>query len=276
MASPPPVMTAPYTVEILSAQNVILASQGFEISFTILTNPPEQVSKVPFRAEIRLPEESKTIRLMHEGEVLTEMTLSAHAPTISLTSPTGGQTWAATGNYTIRWQGSDLDGDILHYTVLYRQGEGDWSVLAADLTTTELTVDAAYLPGGTAAQVQVLATDGINTTAVESGLFTVGRKPPEAFITYPTEGVSFMPDASFFLQGAAYDLEDGRLPDPAYHWASNKDGDLGTGASNLVILSPGPHVIILTVTDSDGNTAIKTLRLSAGSRQSLPLIWRGR
>ena len=91
-------------------------------------------------------------------------------------------------------------------------------------------------------------------------------KPPEAFITYPAEGASFMPGVSLFLQGTAYDLEDGTLPDSAYRWKSDKDGDLGAGASNLVFLSPGPHIITLTVTDSDGNTAVKTIRLSAGSR----------
>ena len=100
----------------------------------------------------------------------------------------------------------------------------------------------------------------------------MGRKPPEAFITYPAEGASFMPGVSLFLQGTAYDLEDGVLPDSAYHWTSDKDGDLDTGASNLVILSPGPHVITLTVTDSDGNTAVKTIRLSAGSQQFMPLM----
>jgi len=42
-----------------------------------------------------------------------------------------------------------------------------------------------------------------------------------------------------------------------------------------VILSPGPHVIRLTVTDSDGNTAIKTIRLSAGYQVFLPTILQG-
>ena len=88
------------------------------------------------------------MRVKHGATVLTEMSISAHAPTLSLTSPSGGQTWGGTGNYTIRWQGSDVDGDTLHYTVLYRQGTGDWGVLGADLTANELIVSAAGLPGG--------------------------------------------------------------------------------------------------------------------------------
>jgi|GEM_PF-1982875 len=46
--------------------------------------------------------------------------------------------------------------------------------------------------------------------------------------------------------------------------------------TNLALLSPGPHVITLTVTDSDGSTAVKTIRLSAGDRLFLPTVLRGR
>jgi hypothetical protein len=275
MSVAPSTTTGDYTVEVLDAQGSLLSSQGFSVSFLALSNPPQDLSEAPFVVAVRFPDGARTIRVKHGATVLTEMSISAHAPSLSLTSPSGGETWGATGSYTIRWQGNDIDGDTLHYTVLYRQGAGDWGVLGADLTANELTADAADLPGGTAAQVQVLATDGINTTTTESDLFTVDHKPPEAFITFPAEGASFMPDVSLFLQGTAYDLEDGTLPDSAYHWTSDKDGDLGTGASNLVILSPGPHIITLMVTDSDGNNAVKTIRLSAGDRLFLPMVLRG-
>jgi hypothetical protein len=271
----PPVVAGAYSVEVVDAQGIILATQGFDVSFAILADPPQDADEGPFWTTVRLPAGSTQLRVKHGGTVLTGIIISAHAPTLSLTYPSGGQTWGATGNYTIRWQGDDVDGDTLHYTILYRQGTGDWSVLGTDLTANELTVNAADLPGGTAAEVQVLATDGINTTAVESAPFTVGRKPPEAFITYPADDAGFMPGVSLFLQGTAYDLEDGALPDSAYRWTSNKDGDLSSGASNLVILSPGPHVIMLTVTDSDGNTAVKTIRLSTGNQVFLPTIVRG-
>jgi hypothetical protein len=251
-----------------------LASQGFDVSFVVFSNPLQDIEKAPFDVAVRFPDGARTVRVRKGTQILTEVAVSPSAPDAAMVHPTGGETWTAGGNYTIRWQASDPDGGLLYYTVLYRQGTSDWIVLGADLTTNELTVDAAGLPGGNAAQVQVLATDGINTATAESGLFTVGRKGPEAFITYPAEGASFMPGVSFFLQGTAYDLEDGTLPDSAYRWTSNKDGDLGTGASNLVILSPSPHVITLTVTDSDGNTAVKTLRISAGSQQFMPLIYR--
>lgn len=275
LASPPAIRIGAYSVEVLDTTQQVIASQGFDVSFEALSNPPQDLDEAPFEVVVRLPDNARRLRVKRGATVLTEMMISAHVPTLSITSPTTGQNWAASGNYTIRWQGSDLDGDILHYTVLYRQDAGDWIVLGDDLTNSELTVDAAGLPGGPAAQVQVLVTDGINTTTAESGLFTVDRKGPKTFIANPAEGASFMPGVSFFLQGTAYDLEDGKLPDSAYRWTSNRDGDVGTGASNLVILTPGLHVITLTVTDSDGNTAVKTIRLSAGDRLFLPMVLRG-
>jgi hypothetical protein len=273
-AASPSAFTGTYSIDVLDVHGQPLASQGFDVSFVVFSNPLQDIEKAPFDVAVRFPDGARTVRVRKGTQILTEVAVSPSAPDAAMVHPTGGETWTAGGNYTIRWQASDPDGGLLYYTVLYRQGTSDWIVLGADLTTNELTVDAAGLPGGNAAQVQVLATDGINTATAESGLFTVGRKGPEAFITYPAEGASFMPGVSFFLQGTAYDLEDGTLPDSAYRWTSNKDGDLGTGASNLVILSPSPHVITLTVTDSDGNTAVKTLRISAGSQQFMPLIYR--
>jgi hypothetical protein len=44
----------------------------------------------------------------------------------------------------------------------------------------------------------------------------------------------------------------------------------------LVTLSPGAHVITLTVTDSDGSTAVKTISLSAGDLVFLPVIRKDR
>ena len=181
--------------------------------------------------EVRLPTGAKTIRLIHGNHVLAETQVSASAPFLSVTSPVAGEFWPSGGSQMIRWQGSDADGDELRYMVYYRQGAGDWGVLSTDLLTGELSVDSQYLPGGTDARIRVMATDGINTTAIDSAPFTVGRKGPEAFITYPADGASFMPGVSLFLQGTAYDLEDGALPDSAYRWTSNRDGDLGTGTA---------------------------------------------
>lgn len=80
--------------------------------------------------------------------------------------------------------------------------------------------------------------------------------------------------AALWLQGYAYDLEDGALAETALRWSSSRDGDLGTGSQVLVSLSPGEHLITFTATDSDGNAATATVRVYVGHRVYLPLVLR--
>nr|MBC8253237.1 hypothetical protein [Ardenticatenia bacterium] len=106
--------------------------------------------------------------------------------------------------------------------------------------------------------------------------FTVGRKGPQVFILSPESDVTIWPGAPLWLQGYAYDLEDGTLGEEALNWSSNRDGDLGTGTEVLVTLSPGQHIITLSATDGDGNTAITTINVFVGYKARLPLILHNR
>jgi hypothetical protein len=201
--------------------------------------------------------------------------VSAHAPVVTVLSPNGGETWAASGAYTITWTANDLDGDPLTYSVLYSNDGQNWVPVGTTITATQLTVNAAELAGGGVARVRVLATDGVNTSSDESdATFTVGRKGPQVFILAPVSGVRFMPGTPLWLQGYGYDLEDGTLEGAALRWRSDRDGDLGTGSQALVTLSPGPHVVTLTATDRDGATATASVNVFAGSEIFLPLTIR--
>ena len=207
---------------------------------------------------------------------LAVRSVSAHAPVVDVLSPNGGETWAASGTYTITWTASDLDGDPLTYSVLYSPDGNNWVPVGTAITTTQLAVNAAELAGGTAARVRVLATDGVNTSSDESdAAFTVGRKGPSAFILAPEGEVRFMPGTPLWLQGYGYDLEDGTLEGAALRWRSDRDGDLGTGSQALVTLSPGRHVITLAATDKDGNHVTASITVYAGGKTYLPLVLRG-
>jgi hypothetical protein len=207
---------------------------------------------------------------------LAVRSVSAHAPVVDVVSPNGGETWAASGTYTITWTANDLDDDPLTYSVLYSPDGNNWVPVGTVITTTQLAVNAAELAGGTAARVRVMATDGVNTSSDESdAAFTVGRKGPSAFILAPTGDVRFMPGTPLWLQGYGYDLEDGTLEGAALRWHSDRDGDLGTGSQALVTLSPGRHVITLAATDKDGNQATASITVYAGGKTYLPLVVRG-
>ncbi len=98
------------------------------------------------------------------------------------------------------------------------------------------------------------------------------RKGPLAYILSPDGDKTIPSDTTLFLEGYAYDLEDGTLGEIALHWTSDRDGDLWTGSQALADLSLGQHVITLTATDGDGNTATATINIFVGSKTYLPTI----
>jgi hypothetical protein len=178
----------------------------------------------------------------------------------------------------VTWTAGDLDGDPLHFALSYStDGGASWIPAGVDLTGTQHALDVSLLPGGTSVLLRISATDGVNTTNdVSDAPFTVGRKAPMAFILSPKDHARFFPGQAIWLEGRAFDLEDGTLDDAALRWSSNRDGELGAGKLLITTLSPGGHTITLTATDSDGARATAMVRLSAGSRQFMPLIWRSR
>ena len=198
--------------------------------------------------------------------------MSDNSPVVHVISPNGGENWSSIGEGTIAWNGSDADGDILYYTVLYTPNGTDWVTISTNITATQTTVVLDEIPGGDGAKIQVIATDGINTSLDESdGSFTVGKKGPSAYILSPSPNTVIPNGTSFYLNGYAYDREDGQLNDATFHWSSDKDGYLGEGMIVLVNLSSGDHLITLTVMDSDGNIATDIIHIFVGSNIYLPL-----
>jgi hypothetical protein len=204
--------------------------------------------------------------------------VSANPPTVTVLSPNGGEIWGATGTYTITWAANDPDGDPLTYSVLYSPDQSNWVPVGAAITQTQLAVNAAELVGGNGAKVRVLATDGVNTSTDESNdPFTVGRKSPQAFILSPPEDITITLNTPLWLEGYAYDLEDGPLGDEALRWSSSLIGELGTGSLVVVLLPEGQHVITLTATDSEGNIGTDTVHVYVvPHRIYLPLIVKNR
>jgi hypothetical protein len=265
-----------YCLEAQDAGGTVLSGYCFDLAFRNYETG-EATNVDGFNLMLPYPSGAARIVLRKGAQQLAIRPVSAHVPTVTVLSPNGGETWAATGTYTITWTASDADGDPLAYSVLYSPNGSDWLPVAAGITQTQVAVNAAELAGGNAARVRVLASDGVNTTADESDApFTVARKAPQAFILSPERDITIAPGTPLWLQGYAYDLEDGTLPDMALRWSSSRDGNLGTGSQVLVSLSPGEHVITLTATDSDGNVTSATVRVYVGHKVYLPLVLRNR
>jgi hypothetical protein len=263
-----------YCLEAQNAGGTVLSSYCFDLAFRNYETG-EATNVDGFNLMLPYPSGAARIVLRKGAQQLAIRPVSAHAPTVTVLSPNGGETWVATGIYTITWTANDADGDPLAYSVLYSPNGSDWLPVAVNITQTQVAVNAAELAGGNAARVRVLASDGVHTTADESDApFTVARKGPQAFILSPERDITLAPGTPLWLQGYAYDLEDGTLQDTALRWSSSRDGNLGTGGQVLVNLSPGEHIITLTATDSDGNVTTATVRVYVGHKIYLPLVLR--
>lgn len=229
------------------------------------------------------PYDDRTARIvLKQGETeLASRWVSANAPTVTVLSPNGGESFAET--MSISWTVSDEDGDDLHYTVQYSPDDGGrWLAVAVDWTTSTLELDAenvSTLPGGDQARIRVIATDGVNTGEDQSdAVFILARKSPQAYIAEPKSGSEFEWGSTVVLGGAGLDAEDGSLGDEALAWTSNLSGTLGTGGELWVSdLITGSHRITLTATDSDGDTGTDAITIFVGvslNKIYLPIVLR--
>ena len=76
---------------------------------------------------------------------------------------------------------------------------------------------------------------------------------PEALITSPTEGNSYVEGDSVHFIGSGIDEEDGELAGSSLTWSSDIDGVIGTGRSfSRTDLSVNTHIIKLVAMDSNG------------------------
>jgi len=250
-----------YCLEAQNASGTPLVSRCLDLTF-VNYGTGEATNVDGFNLMLPYPSGVARIVLKKESQELAVRPVSANEPVVAVLFPNGGESWAASGTYTITWTASDADSDPLTYSVLYSPDGTDWVPVGTAITETQLAVNAAELAGSTNARIRVLASDGVNTSADESDApFTVGRKPPQAFIISPEADSATLEGTPVWLEGFAYDLEDGTLGDASLGWASSRDGDLGTGAQVLTTLSLGQHILTLTATDSNGNVGTATVQV---------------
>ncbi|HLP16320.1 MAG TPA: Ig-like domain-containing protein, partial [Bacteroidota bacterium] len=137
------------------------------------------------------PTDLGSIQIRRGTTILKEIKRSAHAPSVSITSPANGVTW--TGTQTLSWSGADQDQEKVLYTVRYSNDGGTtWQSLAANYDRTSLSINSAQLPSGRSCLLRVSATDGtLNFTSkdvslsVDNGMAIGLLSPSNAGVNVP-------------------------------------------------------------------------------------------
>ena len=212
------------------------ATTAFQSSFSFL------VPEVPGTRKMQL-----YINNIFSGEQI----VSNGSPVVNVITPTSGTT--ADAELNVQWTGSDPDGDDLHYSVQYSGDDGQtWSLLAHDImeTTTKCT-ELRLLPGGNAARVKVIATDGWNTGEAISPPFTVPLRAPTALILSPQPGQTFQTGHLIPFSGAGRDPDDVSIPGSSLFWRLVGSSRSGEGSQwEIADLPPGNYTAGLMVLDS--------------------------
>lgn len=284
----------PYSLTLENSAGDILYSHPFNLSVSF----GQDIAATPqFFGEV-FPYLSGVTRIVlyHAGVELAARPVSPHAPTVTVVSPSGGETFSE--SLTITWVAYDPDDDNrLHYADTYRaaginvsrfSGMGvvlqysaddgaTWSYLGSGQLTTTLTIeDLSNLPGGDDALVRVIVSDGVNTNYSDSPVFSLVRHAPEVSIIEPHSLRRFAWGEAVILRGAALDAEDGPLTEIV--WTSDIGGALGVGQELLLTtLITGMHHITAQATDSDLMTGAATVTVGVGveyEKVYLPLVLR--
>lgn len=274
-----------YAVELQnSAQNVLYA-----LNFTPVFSDSEDIPVDVFDFSFQMPKQAGVARVVLKDGVNTLATIlvSSSAPNVDVLVPTSGAT--ISGETTISWSASDLDpGSALSFNVLFSKDNGQsWLPLAAGLTTTSLTLDAAHLPQTNLGRIRVIATDGFNTSTADSATFSVIGGLPTVNIVSPQTGSSIPAGATLSVQGQATDVAGNPIPENQMIWAYTAAGaaapvQFGVGSAIPLTLPAGAYTVTLTAVDIQNNTSAQStihLALTAntttnGSKVYLPLLMR--
>lgn len=185
-------------------------------------------------------------------------------PTATISGPAAGSSFAAGTAVTLTGTGTDPEDGALSGPSMVWTSDLDGQIgTGGSVTTTKLSIGVHTIT------LTVMDSDG--GVDVRPITVPITNNLPAAIITAPPGGSSFEAGTAVVFTGTGTDVEDGALSDSALVWASDLDGEFGTGESVTTSeLSIGVHTITLTVTDSDGGTNTHPITVPITERPSPP------
>ena len=167
------------------------------------------------------------------------------APVAAIISPDNNAFFEDGVSITFEGTGTDDEEDSEKLTYNWSCGEHSTLSTTASFTTSSLEAGSHVIT------FTVTDSKGLSNTEVQSITIRIGNENPVAAITSPSDGTAYGMNDVIIFKGTGTDTEDGTLSDSSLVWASNIDGEIGTGTSvTSNTLSSGTHIITLTATDN--------------------------
>ena len=143
-------------------------------------------------------------RTVMSAYTLEDLSLGNGSPTVSITSPTNGATYAAPANITIVATAADSDGTVSN--VAFYQG----STLFGSTNASPWLYAWANVTTGSYA-LKAVATDNLGAATTSSVVNVVvvvgGNSSPTVAITSPASGTTFTPPANITMTASASDSD---------------------------------------------------------------------
>ncbi|PIE70201.1 MAG: hypothetical protein CSA22_09035 [Deltaproteobacteria bacterium] len=178
-------------------------------------------------------------------------------PTARILSPVNLNRIYYHGDYIVfEGEGEDAEDGTLTGASLVWSSSRDGQLGTGNQITTHTLTPARHT-------ITLTVTDSNGATATDMITIQVGNTAPTGRISRPLDNSVFDPGAYIEFIGSGRDLEDGELTGSSLSWSSSRDGHLGEGETLYVDdLSRGTHIITLTLTDKDRDTATDFITLT--------------
>ena len=229
--------TGDYFIKLLDSGGALIQENSFGVSFTMNVEPEGliDVDTASFVIAIPYDESAKaataSIQIAKNDLVLDEYIISANSPAVSVSYPNGGEILGANEECSLNWQGTDVDGDSISYSILFSSDAGlTWNVLALNVNDTTFTWSIPSNTNSTECLIKVLASDGVNTsTDLSDSLFSV-----EQFYICGDANYDFAVDISDAVYIINYAFGGGTAPEPLQSGDANCDS--GVDVSDAVYI----------------------------------------
>jgi len=233
-------------IELLDKNDRLLVSQKVPVAYYC---PDESQAKkdIAIRTKVPFHKDTKTIRFWNGDVLVKEWIRPDTVPVIENLKVNRVE-----GHIQLTWQARHPEEKDMQYVVRFsKNGRNIFNRLSQRLDQPKYQVAENQIPGGKGWIFQIAATDGVNTTTLESEPIDLPETPPLIEISSPPDGYKVSVGTKLMFHGelVAFLGEDVNISSAL--WTSDRDGTL---SDQLIFetdqLSRGTHRVTLTVVEN--------------------------